>query len=349
MRNIHENGLTKITSRHTLNFLAGPLVSNQISNLMAKKRQISNENQTRSSTNLDNQNKNFNQISPVLSPKITQIYSISDPNAPLFPHLLASAKVRFYGKDYDITKDFVFVLNLSDDDEIIWENVSINPQLNFTQNAPSNPTFTQLTAWILDAKDLDLQSKNFKDFLVRSASLTRFSALNLTSEIDESLESFALKIKDKCDEILQDETRKFEIKFKTQREKLQTAISRAQIKLEQELTQSKQSAIASLLSIGGAIFGAFVSKKINQNTISRAISGAKSGAKALGDKKERDLAKQNLYDLKAQFDAILQSESENLANIKAKFDFKNIEILQNKIYAKKSDIWGEKIVLLWKN
>ena len=349
VRNIHENGLTKITSRHTLNFLAGPLVSNQISNLMAKKRQISNENQTRSSTNLDNQNKNFNQISPVLSPKITQIYSISDPNAPLFPHLLASAKVRFYGKDYDITKDFVFVLNLSDDDEIIWENASINPQLNFTQNAPSNPTFAQLPAWILDAKDLDLQSKNFKDFLVRSASLTRFSALNLTSEIDESLESFALKIKDKCDEILQDETRKFEIKFKTQREKLQTAISRAQIKLEQELTQSKQSAIASLLSIGGAIFGAFVSKKINQNTISRAISGAKSGAKALGDKKERDLAKQNLYDLKAQFDAILQSESENLANIKAKFDFKNIEILQNKIYAKKSDIWGEKIVLLWKN
>ena len=47
--------------------------------------------------------------------------------------------------------------------------------------------------------------------------------------------------------------------------------------------------------------------------------------------------------------AILQSESENLANVKAKFDFKNIEILQNKIYAKKSDIWGEKIALLWKN
>ena len=60
---------------------------------MAKKRQISSENQTHSSTNLDNQNKNFNQISPVLSPKITQIYSISDPNAPLFPYFLASAKV----------------------------------------------------------------------------------------------------------------------------------------------------------------------------------------------------------------------------------------------------------------
>lgn len=164
---------------------------------------------------------------------------------------------------------------------------------------PSNPTFAQLPAWILDAKDLVLQSKNFKDFLARSASLTRFSALNLTSEIDESLESFTLKIKDKCDEILQDETRKFKIKFKTQREKLEAAISRAI-----------------------------------------------SGTKALSDKKERDLTKQNLDDLKAQFDAILQSESENLANIKAKFDFKNIEILQNKIYAKKSDIWGEKIVLL---
>ena len=310
MRNIHENGLIKITSRHTLNFLASPLLTNQISNLMAKKRQISSENQTHSSTNLDNQNKNFNQISPVLSPKITQIYSISDPNAPLFPYLLASAKVRFYGKDYDTTKDFIFALNLSDDDEIIWENASINPKLNFTQNMPSNPTFAQLPAWILDAKDLVLQSKNFKDFLARSASLTRFSALNLTSEIDESLESFTLKIdeslesftlkiKDKCDEILQDETRKFEIKFKTQREKLEVAISRAI-----------------------------------------------SGAKALSDKKERDLAKQNLDDLKAQFDAILQSESKNLADIKAKFDFKNIEILQNKIYAKKSDIWGEKIVLL---
>ena len=151
-------------------------------------------------------------------PKITQIYSISDPNAPLFPYLLASAKVQFYGKDYDTTKDFIFALNLSDNDEIIWENASINPKLNFTQNMPSNPTFAQLPAWILDAKDLVLQSKNFKDFLARSASLTRY---------DERLDSFTLKIKDKYDEILQDETRKFEIKFKTQREKLETAISRA--------------------------------------------------------------------------------------------------------------------------
>ena len=31
VRNIHENGLTKITSRHTLNFLAGPLLTNHIS------------------------------------------------------------------------------------------------------------------------------------------------------------------------------------------------------------------------------------------------------------------------------------------------------------------------------
>lgn len=52
-------------------------------------------------------------------PKITQIYSISDSNASLFSYLLASAKVRFYGKDYDTTKDFIFALNLSDDDEII--------------------------------------------------------------------------------------------------------------------------------------------------------------------------------------------------------------------------------------
>ena len=141
--------------------------------------------------------------------------------------------MQFYGKDYDTTKDFIFALNLSDDDEIIWENASINPQLNFTQNMPSNPTFAQLPAWILDTKDLVLQSKNFKDFLARSASLTRY---------DKSLESFTLKIKDKYDEILQDETRKFEIKFKTQREKLEAAISRA-------------------------------------------ISGAKSGTKALSDKK----------------------------------------------------------------
>lgn len=51
----------------------------------------------------------------------------------------------------------------------------------------------------------------------------------------------------------------------------------------------------------------------------------------------------------------MQSESENLANVKAKFDFKNIEILQNKIYAKKKRYLGrknravvEKLVLILK-
>lgn len=50
----------------------------------------------------------------------------------------------------------------------------------------------------------------------------------------------------------------------------------------------------------------------------------------------------------------MQSESENLADIKAEFDFKNIEILQNKIYAKKAIFVAknravvEKLVLILK-
>lgn len=338
VKNINENELITIQTRFALSYLKGPLSDKQISNLMKNKK----ENSDFSSTN-------FTQTKPVLSPQISQIYSVSSNFVK--PYLYASAKIRYANKNFDITKDVNLCLNLENCDKINWSDASINLKTSLQEEPKIKLEFGEIPSFIQSKKDFKNDIKNLKDFLSRQIKLEIFEAFGLASDPNESLDSFKLKLHDKCNEILEQETSKFNKKFKKEKARIEEKLRKAEIKLEKEKSDMKSRGLETALSIGSSILGALFGggKILTKTNATKIASGAKSANRMLNEKKDVANAQENLEILQNEFEEFLAKSEEEMQNIKEKYDFSNIEIKTTQICAKKSDIFDEKIELLWKS
>lgn len=339
VKNINSDELITIESRFALSYLKGPLSDEQISNLMKDKK---SQQQNKISTN-------FSQTKPILSPQISQIYSISSNYVK--PYLYASAKIRYANKDFDITKDINLCLNLDDVDEINWEEASQNLQISTQKEPDIKLEFGEIPNFILNKKDFKDEIRKLKDFLYRDVKLEIYEAIGLKSNPNENLESFKLKIRDKCNEILEVETTKFQEKFQKEKAKIEEKLRRAEIRLEKEKSDLKSKGLETVLSIGSSILGAFFGggKLLTKTNTSKIASTARNANRVLNEKKDVANAEESLEILQNELEEFLAKSENEMSQIKSKYSFENIEIKITQISAKKSDIFDEKVELLWKS
>lgn len=113
----------------------------------------------------------------------------------------------------------------------------------------------------------------------------------------------------------------------------------------------KSRGLETALSIGSSILWALFGggKILTKANATKIASGAKSANRMLNEKKDVANAQENLEILQNEFEEFLAKSEEEMQNIKEKYDFSNIEIKTTQICAKKSDIFDEKIELLWKS
>lgn len=339
VKNINSDKLITIESRFALSYLKGPLNDEQISNLMKDKK---SQKQNKISTN-------FSQTKPILSPQISQIYSINSNYVK--PYLYASAKIRYANKDFDITKDINLCLNLDDVDEINWEEASQNLQISTQKEPDIKLEFGEIPNFILNKKDFKDEIRKLKDFLYRDVKLEIYEAIGLKSNPNENLESFKLKIRDKCNEILEVETTKFQEKFQKEKAKIEEKLRRAEIRLEKEKSDLKSKGLETILSIGSSILGAFFGggKLLTKTNTSKIASTARNANRVLNEKKDVANAEESLEILQNELEEFLAKSENEMSQIKSKYSFENIEIKTTQISAKKSDIFDEKVELLWKS
>ena len=174
LKNIHEDGLSVISTRWALSYLKGPLSREQISNLMKEQKGGSNLSELSPA-------KSF-AAKPVLSPGIAQIYAASSnvqEGGELEGYLYGEAKVRFYDakKGLDEVREVNFTLRLDEAQKSAdWSEASEN--MHFT--AVSEPNFklsyAPLPGFITGAKNFKELTKNFKEFIYRNYKLRLFSA-----------------------------------------------------------------------------------------------------------------------------------------------------------------------------
>ena len=103
------------------------------------------------------------------------------------------------------------------------------------------------------------------------------------------------------------------------------------------------------LSIGGAILGAFLGRSRSAGNISKAISGAKSAHKILNERSEAKNAQNSLSALQEELEVLTQKFEAEVDALKQSLDLKNIKLETKEIAPKKTDIYDEKISLLWKS
>ncbi|WP_172201018.1 ATP-binding protein [Campylobacter sp. RM16188] len=343
VKNIHEDGLSVISTRWALSYLKGPLSREQISNLMQDKKAQSDS--------LSQKNKGSKtSAKPIISPQIEQIYASNSDE--LEGYLYAKAKVRFYDakKGLDHTKEVSFLYRLDEEqNEIDWSEAGQDIRIATVGEPSGKVTFAQLPAMITNAKDFKAVSKNFKDYVYRNVKLSLFSALGLNSSPSESKEEFYLRLSDKCNEILEDETAKLTEKFQKEKAKLEDKLNKALLKLDKEQKEVKSKGLEAAISVGASIIGAIFGRNLLSRTnLGKVASSAKSANKILKERDDVKLSEQTVAEINADIEALMAKFEEEAGKLKEKNDVKNIDINEIEISPKNSDIYDEKVVILWR-
>ena len=101
--------------------------------------------------------------------------------------------------------------------------------------------------------------------------LYKVPKLKMESKVDESLEEFKIRVKDKLREKRDIAEEKLRVKYEKRMDVLKKRLERAIAKLKKEEADVKEKATSTLLSFGMTILDAFLgSKKVKRSTISKA-------------------------------------------------------------------------------
>ena len=342
LKNINEDGLNVISTRWALSYLKGPLSREQISNLMKDKKE------NLSSQNVDKSEMKFS-AKPIISSAITQLYTSSKS---LTPNLLASAKVRIYDtkKGIDSICEVSYLYELSENDkEPNWSEASEGMRVDASENEPSGASFAAVPNFITSAKNFDALEKDFKEFLYRNFKFNTFEAMGIYSKENESKEEFFIRLQDKCNEILEEQTAKLTAKFEKEQKSLQDKLNKALAKLDKEQKDMTTSGLDAAINIGASIFGAiFGNKLLSRQNAGKIASSARSANKVLKERSDVKLSEQSVNDINLAISELEEKFAQECDALKEANDIKNITINQTQISPKKSDIYDEKVVLLWR-
>ena len=342
LKNINEDGLNVISTRWALSYLKGPLSREQISNLMKDKKE------NLSSHGVDKSEMKFS-IKPIISSAITQLYANSKS---LTPNLLASAKVRIYDvkKSIDSVCEVSYLYELSENDkEPNWSEASEGMHVDASENEPNGASFAAVPNFITSAKNFDALEKDFKEFLYRNFKFNTFEAMGIYSKENESKEKFFIRLQDKCNEILEEQTAKLTAKFEKEQKSLQDKLNKALAKLDKEQKEMTTSGLDAAINIGASIFGAlFGNKLLSRQNAGKIASSARNVNKVLKERSDVKLSEQSVNDINLAISELEEKFAQECDALKEANDVKNITINETQISPKKSDIYDEKIVLLWR-
>lgn len=344
VKNINEDGLNIISTRWALSYLKGPLSRNQISNLMNEKK-----------TNLQHKiSKNLAKTGgtkPVLSNEIEQIFALNE-NKFLSPCLFAKAKIRYFDakKGIETTKDVSYLYELDEtQNSINWLEASEDLDISLTSKK-DDASFKELPNFIQNAKNFKNFERDFKDFMFRNRKLELFEAMGINSTPDESKEEFYVRLSDKCNEILEQKTADLTQKFQKEQARLGDALSKATARLEKEQREMNASGLEAIINIGSSLLGAFLgsSRGVTKTSVGKIATSVKSANKVLKNRTDVKLGEESVEAINAKIEELIQNFTNEAQALKDSYDIKNITLNTIALAPKKSDIYDEKIVLLWR-
>ncbi|MGH1601092.1 ATP-binding protein [Campylobacter majalis] len=340
VKNIHDSRLRIIKTRFALNYLKGPLSREQISNLMNDKKQNLALLKT-------DKKQNFNQR-PILASDLEQIYA--SVSGELSGYLMGEAKVRFYDtkKGIDTIRKINYLLAL-DDDELDWRKASVGIKIAKLSNENLNANYADLPSFIRSAKNTSELKKSLKEYIYRNERFGVYSSLGLYSNENESKESFLLRLKEKCDEIVSSKIDDLQIKYEREKSKLDDRLIKATTKLEKEQADMKASGISAVINIGMSLLGAIMGGKgLTRTTASKVATSARSANRVLKERSDVKLSEQSVDNILAQIKQLQIDFESEILKLKEQYDIRNLAVDEIQILPKKTDIYDEKVILVWK-
>ena len=342
-----------LESRWTLSFLRGPLSRPQIAALMAARKAAAAPAGAAPvfapSTG----------ARPVLPPGVPQLFLSSKEDVASYrPHLLGVANVHYVAAKLGVDewRKASLIVPLTD---ALPPNPWDAPAAAAGAAEPMDPAtlqtepgsgarFAALPSIAAQPKSYAAWSRALVTHIYQSRPLRLWqcAALKQTSKPGESEGDFRLRLSVSGREARDDQVEKLRGKYAAKVQALQDRIRRAEERVVREQAQYQQQQVATAVSAGAALLGAFLGGG-RRGEIGRLATTARSAGRAQQQKGDIDAASTELAALQEQMSALQGQITQEMQALQQRSEPGGPPIEECAVAARKADITVERVALLW--
>ena len=360
MNNVHEDQPVIFKTRWALSYLRGPFSRQQIEQLMAPIKALDGASSVRATYGASAEKETADaDARPVLPPDIEEYFLRvrgSDDGLVYKPALLGEARVHFVSSKQDVDRwDEVTLLRVVDGEvpDDLWHEADEwdEDDLPTLETRPeAQAAFRSLVSDLSQKKAYSKWESDLKDFLYRGRRLPIWCcpALDATSKAGESESDFRIRLRHAAREERDLQVEKLRSKYASKFQTLTGQIQRAEQKVEREKSQKSQktmsAGISVLSSLAGALFGRKLTSAANVSRAGSAIRSAGSLAKEAEDIRHAKEQLDSLLERHQDLDAEVESEVQRIQDL---FDPDLMELTQDEVKLRKTDINVQRVVLVW--
>lgn len=360
MNNVHEDSPVVFRTRWALSYLRGPVTRQQIEVLMAPWHASAGASGGSTSFGLTPDDEDPAESGrPVLPPEIEESFvpvRKRRDSLQYRPALLGVARVHFISSKYDLDRwEEVTLLRVAGSriNADFWEDADEWDEDEFPElerEPDGDASWGELATELAQKKSYTRSASALKDFLYRSRRVTVFrcTPLKEQSAPDESEADFRIRLRHVAREARDLQVGKLRAKYASRFRTLEDRIRRAEQKVEREKSQKTEKTISAgvsiLTSIAGAFFGRKLGSAANVSRAGTAIRSAGRVSRESEDIRHAEETLQSLIEKRADLDAEVES---GIRDIQDKFDPDLLELKEDEIRPRKSDLSIEQVVLVW--
>jgi hypothetical protein len=358
MNNVHDDAPVVFQTRWALSYLRGPLSRDQISSLMAAKKQAKAESGASASESLTTGETPGQR--PVIPPGIEEIFIASrrDPRGGerliYRPAVMGAARVHFVKSSNDIdaweTVTLMSVIGGEVPDDIWAEARSIDYDLDFEANPHADAVFGELPSAMSQPKQYTSWKTSLKNHLYRSHSLVLYACpiLKLKSQAGEAEGEFRIRVKQAASEQRDLEIEKLRKKYTPKLKSLEERLRKAEQKVKVQKNQVTQQTWSTVASVGTTILGALFGRKLTSATnVGRAATSMRSAGKIAHKRSDVARAEDTVETLQEQLVALEEEFTRESEKLCEQLTGDALELKELPIKPRKSDLTVDQVALVW--
>jgi hypothetical protein len=377
MNNVHEPGPVLLESRWCLSYLRGPLTRDQIRVLMDPVRDrflsgsprgampsaaavstaaVAASASPSGAAASPPKPSNGTSSRPVLSGDVPEFFlpARSTDALEYRPMLLGFARVFYGGTRAGLSHEEQLALLTPITDGAVaadWEHaeaVDLSDK-DLDKEPIAGAVFAALAPDAAKAKAYEKWKKDLTEGIFRSRSLEMFRSAEhkLASEPGETEAAFLARVTHAVREKRDAAMEKLKAKYGPKVQTLQDRVRRAEQAAEVQREQASGAKIGTALSIGSAIFGALLGRKVvSSGNIGRAATAARGMSRASKESSDVTRAEENVAAVTAQLESLKREFDDEIAALQSvEVDPASIEKIS--LRPKKTDINVRAVVLAW--
>ena len=358
LHSVHDDEETVFQTRWTLAYLRGPLLREEIKRLTAAAAPVE---PAAAPTSLEGSGTAPlpGGPRPILPPGVREVFLAPKRpvglDATVFyePAILGRARVRYAkaAARIDVDRDVICLAPAGDSvGESAWESGETLAEPPEVEPAPRTGSFASLPAALAGPKGYAALATALKGHLARTAKLVVYAApaLDAVSQPGESEADFRLRLAQRAREWRDREMDAVRGRYAPKIAGLADKIERARQKVEREKAEAKNQSLQTYVSIGSAVLGALLGRKMaSSTTIGKAATSMRTASRAARQQADVAHAEESLTTLDERRQALEDEVAEAIERIRVDSDLHRIELEAIEIPARKTDMAVEDVVLAW--